>query len=417
VLGFSEFTGRLPGVLFGALTLWATVRWGRDLGGLVCGLVSGSLLLSTAMFLENGSRHASHDSLLLFLTVAALWTQWRSRRSSEPAYGTVVLLGLAVLAKSAAALPLFVIAGLLHWLLGDHRRWTPAAYLRGVLVFGLIVAPWYLIETIRHGMPFWQSHVGQMVWERTTRSGYLYDRGPLYYTRFLIAQLTYLWPLGVMALWMGAEAQLWRGTHLLQSLRARRELVLTLFLAIAVPIVLFSAARNHTWWYVLPSVPPLCLAGGLLFEEGRRRSGAGGWRRALFWALAGLALVSAAREVQATLQLQIRNGILVYGRQAQLAKLVDHHARLLGISQAVVFFPTFSPSVATYVTFPVVYDGGYAGRLVEAHPREAIFVIDRRSAIRPLLERAPLRVLEEIGGWALVVRRPDDAGGGGVPTR
>jgi 4-amino-4-deoxy-L-arabinose transferase-like glycosyltransferase len=413
MLGFSEFTSRLPGVLFGALTLWVTIRWGRDLGGIVCGLVSGSLLLSTAMFLENGSRHASHDSLLLFLTVAALWTQWRNRRSSEPAYGTVVLLGLAVLAKSAAAFPLFVIIGLLHWFLGDYRKWTRAAYLRGVLIFGLIVAPWYLIETIRHGVPFWQSHVGQMVWERTTRSGYLYDRGPLYYTRFLIAQLSYLWPLGVMALLMGAEAQMWRGTHLLESLRPRRELVLTFVLAILVPIVLFSAARNHTWWYILPSVPPLCLVGGLLFEEGRRRSGAGGWRRVLFWILAGLLLVSAAREVRTTLALQIRNGIVVYGPQAQLAKRVAHHASTLGISEAVVFFPTLSPSVAAYVTFPVVFDPDYAGRLLEARSRGAIFVIDKRRAITPLLKLAPLTVLEEAGGWALALMRPDDVDAGG----
>jgi 4-amino-4-deoxy-L-arabinose transferase-like glycosyltransferase len=75
-LGFSEFTSRLPGVIFGALTLWVTTRWGRDLGGIVCGVVSGSLLLSTAMFLENGSRHATHDSLLLFLTMAVLWIQF-----------------------------------------------------------------------------------------------------------------------------------------------------------------------------------------------------------------------------------------------------------------------------------------------------------------------------------------------------
>jgi 4-amino-4-deoxy-L-arabinose transferase-like glycosyltransferase len=407
VLGFSEFSSRLPGVLFGGLTLWATMRWGRDLGGTACGLVSASLLLSTAMFLENGSRHATHDSLLLFLTAAALWAQWRSRRAAEPGYGIAVLLGLAVLAKSAAALPLFLILGLLHWLLGDYRTWTRAAYLGSLLVFGLIVAPWYLIETIRHGMPFWHSHLGQMVWERATRSGFLFDRGPTYYVRFLIAQLAYLWPLGVLALLVGTEARMWHRTHLIESLRVRRELVLTFALAIGVPIVLFSAARNHTWWYILPSVPPLCLVGGLLFEEGRRRSRAGGWRRLLFWTLAGLALVSAAWKVQSTLRLQIHNGIAVYGPQAQLAKRVSHHASALGIPQAVMLFPRFSPTVAAYVTFPVVFDPDYAARLVEMSPREAIFVLDRRRAIAPLLERVRLTVLEETGGWTLALVRPD----------
>jgi 4-amino-4-deoxy-L-arabinose transferase-like glycosyltransferase len=417
VLGFSEFASRLPGVLFGILTLWATVRWGRDLGGAVGGLASGAMLLSTAMFLENGSRHATHDSLLLFLTIAALWTQWRSRRLPGARYGVVVLFGLAVLAKSAAAFPLLVTLGLLHWLLGDYRTWTRGAYLVSALLFGVIVAPWYVIETVRHGVPFWQSHVGEMVWERATRPGFLYSRGSLYYARFLIEQLSYLWALGVMALWVGAEARAYRVTRVLGSLRAHRETALTLGMAIAVPLVLFSAARNHTWWYILPSVPPLCLVGGLLFEAGRRRCREGGWRRALFWTLAGLLLVSAAEEVRSTLTLQIRNGIAVYGPQAQLAKQVARYARTLGIPDAVVLFPKFSPSVAAYVPFRVVFDPDYAKRLIETGPGDAIFVLDRRRAIGALLDHVPLMILEQTGGWELAVLRSGvDADGGPAST-
>ncbi len=409
VLGFSEFSSRLPGVLFGALTLWVTIRWGRELGGAVCGLASGAMLLSTAMFLENGSRHATHDSLLLFLTVAALWTQWRSRRLPGPRYGAVVLLGLAVLTKSAAAVPLLVILGLLHWLLGDYRTWTRGAYLRGAFLFGVIVTPWYLIETVRHGAVFWQSHVGFMVWERATRTGFLHSRGSLYYTRFLVEQLSYLWPLGVLALWMGADARAWRGTRILGFLRTHREAVLTFALAFAVPLVLFSAARNHTWWYILPSVPPLCLVGGLLVEEAGRRLSQRGWRRALFWTIVGLLLVSAAWQVRSALTLQIRNGIVVYGPQAQLAKKVAYYASTLGLQSPVVLFPKFSPSVAAYVPFRVVFEPDYAKRLVDAATphaaQDAVFILDRRRAIEPLLDRAPLAILEETGGWALAVVR------------
>src|SRR5262249_9749615 len=151
------------------------------------------------------------------------------------------------------------------------------------------------------------------------------------------------------------------------------------------------------------------------FEEGRRRANAGGWRRVLFWTLAGLLLVSAAREVQSTLTLQIRNGIVVYGPQAQLAKRVSHHAKALGIPDAVVLFPTFSPLVAAYVPFPVVFDPDYAGRLAGAHPGSAIFILDRRRAIAALPKRVPLAILEETGGWALALTRPGGANDGG-PT-
>ena len=171
---------------------------------------------------------------------------------------------------------------------------------------------------------------------------------------------------------------------------------------------IMQAAMIVTTADLVPIPPPgvPLEVGGLLFEEGRRRAAAGGWRRVLFWALAGLAVASAAWEVRTTLALQVRNGIVVYGEQARLAKRVAHYASSLGIPQAVVYFPVLSPTVAAYVEFPVVFDKDYARRLVEARPNGAVFVIDKRRALTPLLERAPLTVLEETGGWALALLRP-----------
>lgn len=297
VLGFSEFSSRLPGVLFGALTLWATVRLGRALGGPLCGLAAGTLLLTTAMFLENASRHASADSLLLFLAVAALWAQWRARRVPALRYLPVALLGLAVLTKGAAALPLLVVLALLHWLLGDYRVWAPGAYGRAMLLLGAIVVPWYALQTALHGTEFWYKHVHFMVWQRLTQTGYLHSRGSLYYTKFLLEQLTHLWPLGLLLLWMGLEGRVWRRVRDVPDfLRRRGEIGLTLLVAIAVPLVLFSAAKNHTWWYILPTVPPLCVLGGLVFATaGRWLWPLSLWRRGLFSALVVLLLVNGHR--------------------------------------------------------------------------------------------------------------------------
>jgi 4-amino-4-deoxy-L-arabinose transferase-like glycosyltransferase len=412
LLGFSEATSRLPGVLFGALTLWVTSRWGRELGGGVAGLTSGAMLLSTAMFLENGSRHATHDSLLLFLTAAALWSQWRARRAPGLRYVVVGLLGLAVLTKGAAALPLFLTLALLHWLLGDHRSWTTATYIRGALLLGVIVAPWYAVETVRHGMAFWHQHVGVMVWERATRTGFHQSRGPLYYTRFLVDQLSYLWPVGLLALWAGVEARAWRVRPALGVLGVHRETVLTLSLATVVPIVLFSAARNQIWWYILPSVPPLCLAGGLVIEAARRRLTRDPWRRGLYWTLVGLLLASAAWHVRGTLVLQVRNGIVLFGPQARLAQQAVAHAAALGLRDPVMFFPRPSPSVAVYVPFRVVFDAEYAARLGDAPVlhggADGALVLDKQAALRPLVARARVTILEEAGGWALAVVRPGE---------
>lgn len=408
LLGFSEFSARLPGVLFGVLTLWATIRFGREVGGVGCGLASGTLLLSTAMFLENASRHASPDSLLLFLTVAALWAQWRGRRVPALRYVAVTLVGFAFLTKSAAAVPLLVILLLIHWLLADYRTWTLGAHVRAVLLLGAIVVPWYAVQTALHGFPFWWQHIGLMVWERATRTGFLYSRGSFYYVRFLIEQLTYLWPLGVMVLWMGVESRAWRQpARLPDFLRTHREVSLTLLLAITVPVVLFSAARNHTWWYILPAVPPLSVMGGLVLRNVARRMWYGMWRKALFGALLGLLVFNAVSHVTTALRDQIRNGIKVYGPQAQLAKKVATYAGAMGLENPVVFFPRDSPSIAAYIPFRVVFGPHYANNLnpgsLQVLSRRGIFLIDSTRAIGQVRRRTPVRVLEEGQGWALAV--------------
>lgn len=405
LLGFSELSSRLPGVLFGALTLWATIRFGKDLGGSICGYASGAILLSTAMFLENASRHASPDSLLLFLTVAALWVQWRGRHVPGMRYLAVALLGFAFLTKGAAAAPLFITLALIHWLLGDYRTWTPGAYCRAALLFGAIVLPWYAVQTVLHGIPFWHKHVYFMVWERATRADFLHSRGPLYYTRFLLEQLRYLWPLGAMLIWIAVERR--RG-DLPVFLRAHKEASLTLLLAIVVPLVLFSAAKSHTWWYILPAVPPLCMVGGLTLETARRRLGQGMWRRVLFSTLVGVLAINGVSNATDALAGQIQNGLRVYGPQAQLAKRVPAYAAAMGMVKPIVIFPRESPSIAAYIPFRVVFDPHYPDRLISGaaalgSPPPDTFLLDKHQVIERLRRNVPITILEQARGWSLAV--------------
>jgi len=156
VLGFSEFSARLPGVMFGGMALAATVGLGAALGGFGVGGAAGLLMLCNAMFLENGSRHASPDSLLLFCTVAAIWAQWESRRRPEMRLVVAALAAAAFMTKGAAAFSLWATLALLHVLLQDHKRWTRADYVRTVVVMVVIIAPWYAAQTIKNGVAFWR---------------------------------------------------------------------------------------------------------------------------------------------------------------------------------------------------------------------------------------------------------------------
>jgi 4-amino-4-deoxy-L-arabinose transferase-like glycosyltransferase len=410
-LGFSEFSSRLPGALFGALTLGATVGLGRALGGAVCGWASATILLSTAMFLENGSRHASPDSLLLALSVGAVWAQWQARRAPRIRLLSVALLGLAGMTKGVAAAPLAITLALLHALLGDHRRWRPRDYGWGAVLLGVIVLPWYVAQTALHGMAFWHKHIYFMVWRRATETGFLYSRGSLYYMRFLVEQLTYLWPLAAAGVWIGVRRKVWtQPTRLVTALGG--EAGLTLLVSVAAPLVLYSLARSHTWWYVLPALPPLCVAGGLVAAAAwRARRGSWTWRAGLV-ALGVALLVGMGSSVRQTLRGQVRNGIAVYGAPAVVAKQVGPVAGQLGLRRPLVVFPGDSPSVVAYVPFPVFFDRAFsrawalgppiAGNLVPTTGGDGLLLIAQRRALTPPPPHLRADVVAEHRGWVLV---------------
>lgn len=417
-VGFSELSSRLPGALFGALTLGATLGLGRALGGTWCGWAGAALLLSTAMFLENGSRHASPDSLLLALSVGAVWAQWQARRTPRIRLLPAAALGLALMGKGLAALPLLVTLGLLHLLLGDHRAWRPRDYAGSLVLLGGIVLPWYAAQTALHGVAFWEKHFQFMVWRRLTEAGFLHSRGSWYYVTFLAGQGAYLWPLGALLLWLGLAHRVWsRPRDVMAQLRVHRELAFTLLVSIASPLVLFSLARNHTWWYILPAVPSLCILGGLVVAAGWRHTRST-WPRRVAFAIAGaFLLASMGLNVRETLRGQIRNGIAVYGAQAAVAKEVAPAARRLGLSRPLVIFPADSPSIVAYVPFPVLFDRDYPrvwalgaplpGNTVPRASDGLLLIANRRRMTEPP-PHLRAEVLAERAGWVLldVTRRP-----------
>jgi 4-amino-4-deoxy-L-arabinose transferase-like glycosyltransferase len=411
-LGFSEFSSRLPGAVFGALALGATLGLGRALGGALCGWASATILLSTAMFLENGSRHASPDSLLLALSVGAVWAQWQARRAPRARLLPVALLALAVMTKGVGALPLVITLALLHALLGDHRTWRPRDYRWGAALFGGIVLPWYVAQTVLHGAAFWQKHVYFMVWRRATEVGFLYSRGPFYYTTFLVEQLAYLWPLAVVLIWIGLQRKVWRHPRrLVAQLREHREVGFTLLVSVGSPLLLFSLARNHTWWYILPAVPALCVAGGLVAAAAWRATRSTWMRRSGFVAMGVALLLGMGLNVRETVRGQVRNGIAVYGAPAAVAKQVGPVARRLGLKRPLVVFPADSPSIVAYVPFPVFFDPSFPRVWTLGPPilgntvptaRDGLLLIAQRRSMAAPPSHLRAEVVAEHSGWVLV---------------
>ena len=118
------------------------------------------------------SRTAVSDALLCGLLGISLLLQWRrfadpSRQRWWPAW---LVLGLAVLAKGPVAV---VLTGLTMLLCGGLRRdlatpWQRLRPLPGLAITAAVSLPWYALELLVEGQPFWDSFFGYHNLQRFT---------------------------------------------------------------------------------------------------------------------------------------------------------------------------------------------------------------------------------------------------------
>ena len=118
------------------------------------------------------SRTAVSDALLCGLLSISLMLQWRRFASPDrhrwwPAW---LVLGLAVLAKGPVAV---VLTGLTLLLFGALRRdlatpWRRLRPLPGLALTALVSLPWYGLELLVEGQPFWDSFFGYHNLQRFT---------------------------------------------------------------------------------------------------------------------------------------------------------------------------------------------------------------------------------------------------------
>ena len=85
-----------------------------------------------------------------------------------------IFLGLAILTKGPVA---FVLAGLtLTSFLFTQKDWKSLLHKikprRGLLITVLISLPWYVLELIKEGKPFWDSFFGYHNFQRYTSVSY-----------------------------------------------------------------------------------------------------------------------------------------------------------------------------------------------------------------------------------------------------
>ncbi len=255
-LGISDdLAPRLPGAILGVAFLIFFAEWLRREFGARAAFYSAAILGTSAGWLAF-SRVGVTDMPLsaTFGAAMLLALPWiaRHERSTLPAAAS--LLGLAVLAKGLVPLVLAVPAlwfGRRH--LGDLLRPLP------LLLFAAAALPWYVLCTLRNGMPFVTTFFVQHQIGRFT-SPDLQHVQPFWFYIPVMAGLMFPW-----CFLLGLPFR----RHLFDDARLR-----FLLAWIAFGFVFFSASTNKLPGYLLPLLPPVAALIGIALARARL---AGGW--------------------------------------------------------------------------------------------------------------------------------------------
>lgn len=238
------------------------------------------------------------DALFTALVALTLLLLWRRYASAGGAWWPAwVVLGLAVLAKGPVAVVLVALTlGIFGWLQGGWgvlvRRLRP---LRGLLLSGLVAAPWYGLALMVEGRPFWDSFFGYHNLQRFT-SVVNHHLQPWWFFGpvLLIASLPFS-PLLVLALVRALGPWRW-GRWPARPVAAPLSLGRFCACWLLAVLLFFTAASTKLPSYWLPAVPAaavlIALSSSGALPTGALSTGAGGDRLSR-WAWRATVLLTA----------------------------------------------------------------------------------------------------------------------------
>ncbi|HEX4211337.1 MAG TPA: glycosyltransferase family 39 protein [Candidatus Binataceae bacterium] len=259
--GEHEWSTRLPSVLFGLGTMLLIYLAAAAAAGRVAGLFAGLIPLGFYFFIARGGRECATDAPLVFFSMLAIYALARSREDRRWIALTGVACGLAMLSKGLAGLiPLATAVISLLWIPAFAETGiTSVIILAGVTT--VVAAPWFLHQALSNMELFWATFVKQETLARI--ANHLEDQQQTrgYTLWIFIGEIAHLWPL-LLPLAGLTLAGLRRG-----AVRLMRELppaiaVWSLWLVLALGAA--CAVQTKLGWYVLPSLIPVALLGGVI---------------------------------------------------------------------------------------------------------------------------------------------------------
>lgn len=368
-LGVGPIALRLPTLAAMALATTLLFVWAAEFAGIQAGWIAAVLLLSNRLW-QTLARVAIMDGLLVSLTVAALYTVWRGRRSGalhNEATSTRALAiagalcGAAILTKGLAGLlPLLILMAVL-------RLRTAVVFLAAAAV----ASPWFIHQLMTNFDWFWSEFVLTEIlhWGVAAPLQTSPESGAWFYLKRLILLDPVLGTLGLASLVMLARRTF--------AGREKGDSLLITWAAISITTILAFGYHNAT--YLLPLVAVLAVSTASMLTH----------RRALIYL--GIALA-------AKLAMPAMPWALPTERSVELpaAKALRGYCRMQRPHTLLIVEPN---------------DEFYAS-VLPLHGLRYAFHDSGQAADRPPLDFRDLRILVSVGAFLVVPEKPLPYGSG-----
>lgn len=254
---------RVPSLLAAIGSVLLTLAIGARLFNPTIGLIA-ALLLASSLLLNVEARLAKTDATLLFTIIAAeyaLITVWL-KRSSDKWHAALfwLALGAGTLIKGPIILlPVLPTLLLLCW---QGRKANPPTSLwrdlrptSGIILFLLVVLPWFIAITLKSGGAFWQAAAGHDLIGKIKGGQEGHALPPGYY---LLTFWATFWPGSIFVFL--ALPFIWQNR--------KQEKVLLLLSWIVPTWLVFEAVPTKLLHYTLPTFPALALLAAAALQIG-----------------------------------------------------------------------------------------------------------------------------------------------------
>ncbi len=253
----------LTSVISALASIWIVFLFGRQMFGARAALFSALVLSTSILFLENGpvARMDVFFSFLILSSVYCFWMALNREGESRWIYGFYALSALAVLTKGPVGVLFPVVVALILLLNSPNREgWRRYVPYRGVLIFLVLVLPWYVMLTITAPPGLASNFLfGQLAqWWAGSSNVAAHGGQPItYYLPHIIIGL-FPWSLFLpAALVIGVRAARSEGNAEIKSM-------LIWFLG---GFILFSLGGKKAARYLLPIMAPFALIMGFYWDR------------------------------------------------------------------------------------------------------------------------------------------------------